>query len=66
MRWLFYEYALSFTDSGQAIIDWLDAECPIVEIPTPHGRLIGTDAIQGTHVVSIILDDGHMIGGKKK
>lgn len=26
LRWLFNEYALGFTDSRQAIIDWLDAE----------------------------------------
>ena len=33
--------------------------CPLVEIPTPHGRLIDADAIVYTHAIARSLDDGH-------
>ena len=34
-------------------------ECPLVEIPTPHGRLIDANAIVFTYTVARSDDDGH-------
>lgn len=33
--------------------------CPLIEVPTPYGRLIDADAIQYTHAIARSLDDGH-------
>lgn len=33
--------------------------CPLVEIPTPHGRLIDADAIRYTYTIARSDDDGH-------
>ena len=59
------------TDICQAFCEW-NAEhpysirgkdrlpdCPLVEVPEPHGRLIDADAIEYTHAIARSLDDGH-------
>ena len=35
------------------------SDCPLIEVQSPHGRLIDADAIVYTHAIARSLDDGH-------
>ena len=52
-------YAKGYRDYRSIMDMAKPADCPLIEVPTPHGRLIDADAIQYTHAIARSLDDGH-------
>ena len=41
-----YEYPCNFTNQEHLWEDGRPPDCPLIEVPTPHGRLIDADSLK--------------------